>query len=124
MTTSTGFFQAEKQPTTLLPYALNASCSASIDTCSAVMDSLAAKIKLPNTCARDLALGNPLVTEALDGFRSYRLMRQAGCLLSNTTGQYCFAEAAAKDDPSDLYFYYLVSCGPLSFGENAGLRRR
>lgn len=72
------------------------------------MDALAVKIKKPNTCGKDLELGNPLVAEALDGFNSYRLMRQAGCVTSNTTGQYCFAAAAAESDPSNLYFYYLV----------------
>ncbi|GAA5989537.1 hypothetical protein JCM10908_000521 [Rhodotorula pacifica] len=107
LTTSTGFFQAERSPSVLLPYVLNASCSTPLETCANLMDSLAGKIKLQNTCAKDLALGNPLVAEALDGFDSYRLMRQAGCQKSNSTGNYCFADAAAKEDPSDLYFYYL-----------------
>lgn len=73
------------------------------------MDSLARKLKLQNTCAKDLSLGNPLVAEALDGFNNYRLMRSAGCQRSNSTGNYCFADAATKEDPSDLYLYYLVS---------------
>ncbi|BGP55461.1 hypothetical protein JCM8202v2_003065 [Rhodotorula sphaerocarpa] len=107
LTTSTAFFRAEKSPTTLLPHILNATCSAPLDSCAGVMDALAVKIKKPNTCGKDLELGNPLVAEALDGFNSYRLMRQAGCVTSNTTGQYCFATAAAESDPSNLYFYYL-----------------
>ena len=35
-------------------------------------------------------------------------MREAGCARSNETSRYCFAEASAKKDPSDLYYYYLV----------------
>lgn len=112
LTTSTGFFQAERAPTSLLPYVLDASCSAPLETCTGLMDSLARKIKLQNTCARDWALGNPLVTEAVDGFNNYRLMRSAACQRSNSTGRYCFADAATKADPSDLYLYYLVSGSP------------
>ncbi|GAA6029896.1 hypothetical protein NBRC10512_003628 [Rhodotorula toruloides] len=107
LTTSTGFFQAERAPYGLLPYVLNASCTASQDECTGLMDSLAAKFQLQNTCGPDLAKGNPLAIEALNGFRSYRLMREAGCQTSNTTGRYCFAEASAKTNPSDLYYYYL-----------------
>ncbi|GAA6049018.1 hypothetical protein NBRC10513_003203 [Rhodotorula toruloides] len=107
LTTSTGFFQAERAPYGLLPYVLNASCTASQNECTGLMDSLAAKIQLQNTCGPDLAKGNPLAIEALNGFRSYRLMREAGCQTSNTTGRYCFAEASAKTNPSDLYYYYL-----------------
>ncbi|GEM07357.1 sterol metabolism-related protein [Rhodotorula toruloides] len=107
LTTSTGFFQAERAPYGLLPYVLNASCTASQEECTGLMDSLAAKIQQQNTCGPDLAKGNPLAVEALNGFRSYRLMREAGCQLSNTTGRFCFAEASAKTNPSDLYYYYL-----------------
>ncbi|KWU43078.1 hypothetical protein RHOSPDRAFT_35337 [Rhodotorula sp. JG-1b] len=107
LTTSTGFFQAERSPTSLLPHVLDASCSAPADTCINLMDSLARKLKLQNTCAKDLSLGNPLVAEALDGFNNYRLMRSAGCQRSNSTRNYCFADAATKEDPSDLYLYYL-----------------
>lgn len=88
---------------------LDASCSASNDTCSALMSQLAGQIRLPNTCGPDLARGQPLVTEALMGFQNYNLYREAGCQKSNSTGRYCFAEASAQSDPDELYFYYLVS---------------
>ncbi|GAA5972521.1 hypothetical protein JCM8115_003150 [Rhodotorula mucilaginosa] len=117
LTTSTGFFQAERSPSSLLPHVLDASCSAaSLDTCTNLMDSLARKLKLQNTCAKDLSLGNPLVAEALDGFNNYRLMRSAGCQRSNSTGNYCFADAATKEDPSDLYLYYLAEGTTLPSG--------
>ncbi|GAA5874160.1 hypothetical protein JCM3774_006754 [Rhodotorula dairenensis] len=118
LTTSTGFFQAERAPNSLLPYVLDAFCSAPLDTCAGLMDSLARKIKLSNTCARDLALGNPLVTEAVDGFNNYRLMRSAACQRSNATGNYCFADAATKADPSDLYLYYLPEGTTLPSGSS------
>ena len=58
---------------------------------------------------------------ALQGFQSYTLMREAGCARSNETQQFCFADASAKKDPSDLYFYYLVrsGCSSLLFSSRA-----
>ncbi|GAA5868819.1 hypothetical protein JCM1840_005129 [Sporobolomyces johnsonii] len=107
LATSSAFFTAERSPYSLLTYVLNASCSAPETTCNALMDSLAQQIRLDNTCAADLALQNPLATEALQGFRNYRLYREAGCQTNNQTGAYCFADASAQSDPSELYFYYL-----------------
>ncbi|GAA6002419.1 hypothetical protein JCM10207_001110 [Rhodosporidiobolus poonsookiae] len=103
LTTSSGFFAAERWPYSLLPYVLDASCSS---TCDSLMDELAAKIRLSNTCGPDLNLGNPLAVEALQGFRNYRLYREVGCLKNNETERYCFAEAAANKEPDDLYLYY------------------
>lgn len=34
-------------------------------------------------------------------------MREAGCLRNNEIDAYCFADASANPDPSNLYFYYL-----------------
>ncbi|GAA5944551.1 hypothetical protein JCM1841_001032 [Sporobolomyces salmonicolor] len=107
LATSSAFFTAERSPYSLLTYALNASCSAPETTCNALMDSLAQQIRLDNTCGADLALQNPLAAEALQGFRNYRLYREAGCQTNNQTGAYCFADASAQSDPSELYFYYL-----------------
>lgn len=74
------------------------------------MDKYARQIKLQNTCGQDLSQGNPLATEALEGFQNYRLYREAGCQRSNSTeAPYCFVEASANSDPDGLYFYYLVS---------------
>ncbi|GAA5977604.1 hypothetical protein JCM11641_006874 [Rhodosporidiobolus odoratus] len=107
LTTSTAFFTAERSPHSLLPHVLDASCSADTDTCTALMDKLTKDIKQSNTCGPDLTRGNPLAVEALQGFMSYRLYREAGCQKSNTTNTYCFAEAAANSKPDDLYLYYI-----------------
>ncbi|GAA5916413.1 hypothetical protein JCM8208_000910 [Rhodotorula glutinis] len=116
LTTSSAFFKAQRSPLGLLPYVLNASCSAPQADCASTMSNLARTIKLKNTCGPDLELGNPLATEALQGFQSYPLMREAGCAQSNETSRYCFAEASAKKDPSDLYFYYLAEGTSLPSG--------
>jgi len=63
LTTSTAFFQAQRSPRGLLPYVLNASCSALEADCSATMTQLARMIQLKSTCGRDLEMGNPLATE-------------------------------------------------------------
>lgn len=107
LTTSTAFFTAERSPYSLLPYVLDASCAADSTTCTALMDTLAREIKGTGACGADLALGNPLATEALQGFLNYRLYREVGCQKSNSTeGTYCFADAAANSQPDDLYTYY------------------
>ncbi|GAA5845950.1 hypothetical protein JCM9279_004733 [Rhodotorula babjevae] len=116
LTTSSAFFKAQRSPLGLLPYVLNASCSAPEPECASTMATLARTIKLKNTCGPDLESGNPLATEALQGFQSYSLMREAGCARSNETSRYCFAEASAKKDPSDLYFYYLAEGTSLPSG--------
>ncbi|GAA5943483.1 uncharacterized protein JCM15063_006486 [Sporobolomyces koalae] len=115
--TSTGFFQAQRSPYSLLPYVLNATCAAPADACAAVMDKYARQIKLDNTCGEDLSQGNPLAEEALEGFRNYRLYREVGCQKDNSTmPQYCFVDASANPDPDSLYFYYLPEGSNLPSG--------
>lgn len=63
LTTSKAFFQAERSPYGLLPYVLDASCSAPTTDCSVLMSSYARQIQLKNTCAQDLERGNPLAVE-------------------------------------------------------------
>lgn len=87
LATSSAFFTAERSPYSLLPFVLDASCSASNETCSALMSQLAAQIRLSNTCGPDLARGQPLVAEALMGFQNYNLYREAGCQKNNSTGR-------------------------------------
>ncbi|GAA6027294.1 hypothetical protein JCM8097_002567 [Rhodosporidiobolus ruineniae] len=107
LTTSSAFFTAERSPYSLLPYVLDASCGADSSTCSTLMDTLARQIKQSSTCGPDLDKGNPLATEALQGFLNYRMYRELGCQKSNATEQrYCFADAAANSQPDDLYLYY------------------
>ncbi|KAM0787730.1 hypothetical protein ACM66B_003788 [Microbotryomycetes sp. NB124-2] len=105
--TSAAFFDAQKNPFSLVPYVLNASCTANETACSALMSSLATNIRLSNTCGEDLRRQNPLVVQALQGFQNYALMREAGCQVDDSTGRYCFAEACAAATPDQLYFYYL-----------------
>ncbi|GAA5992750.1 hypothetical protein JCM5350_003372 [Sporobolomyces pararoseus] len=115
--TSSGFFQAQRSPYSLLPYVLNATCSAPVETCSALMDKYARQIKLQNTCGQDLSKGNPLAQEALEGFQNYRLYREVGCQKDNSTEpKYCFADASADSDPDSLYFYYLAEGTSLPSG--------
>ncbi|GAA5899351.1 hypothetical protein JCM6882_009095 [Rhodosporidiobolus microsporus] len=107
LTTSTAFFTAERSPYGLLPYVLDASCAADTTTCASLMDRLAKQIKGSNACGPDIDKGNPLAVEALDGLLNYRMYREVGCQKSNgTEARYCFAEAAAKSEPDDLYLYY------------------
>ncbi|KAK4046191.1 hypothetical protein OIV83_006266 [Microbotryomycetes sp. JL201] len=114
--TSAAFFDAQKNPFSLVPYVLNASCTADVSTCSALMSNLATRIRLPNTCGEDLKRQNPLVVQALQGFQNYGLMREAGCQLDGMTGRYCFAEACASATPDLLYFYYLAEGTSLPSG--------
>ncbi|GAA5959671.1 hypothetical protein JCM3765_007234 [Sporobolomyces pararoseus] len=115
--TSSGFFQAQRSPYSLLPYVLNSTCSAPADSCSALMDKYARQIKLQNTCGQDLSKGNPLAQEALEGFQNYRIYREVGCQKDNSTEpKYCFADASANSDPDSLYFYYLAEGTSLPSG--------
>lgn len=116
LTTSNAFFTAQRSPYSLLPFVLDASCSVDNATCSALMSQLVVNIKRPNACGPDFNKGNPLVTEAVQGFQNYDLMRRAGCQRNNVTQQYCLAEACASPDPDELYFYYLPTGSSLPSG--------
>ncbi|KAI5479151.1 hypothetical protein MNV49_004011 [Pseudohyphozyma bogoriensis] len=107
LSSSSGFFDAEKQPYSELPYILNASCAANKTTCVDVMSSLAAKIRLASTCGEDLNQGNAIAIEALEGFQNYEMMYSAGCQKNNSTGQ---------ANASDIYFYYLPTATALPSG--------
>jgi hypothetical protein len=80
------------------------------------MSQLATNIKRQNACGPDLNKGNPLVTEALQGFQNYNLLREAGCQRNAETNQYCLAEACAAPNPDELYFYYLPAGTSLPSG--------
>lgn len=64
---------------------LDASCAVDVETCSNVMTSLVAELQQSNRCGQDLAAGNAVAVEALQGFQNYEMMRNAACLKSNTT---------------------------------------
>jgi hypothetical protein len=62
---------------------------------------------LQTQCKVELQQNVVLVQEALIGFQLYEPMRQAGCLVDNSTNTYCFLRGVASTPPSDLYFYQL-----------------
>ena len=81
---------------TLLPAVLDTICSTDMLTCQGVMDSYAAQIAQPANCGQDISKGNALAVAALNGFRNFRLYREAGCLkdAAQDSEGYCFARAA------------------------------
>lgn len=72
------------------------------------MADLASAIQETSNCGADYALGNPLVTQALDGFLAYEPLYSATCLQSSASGAYCFAQAYTNSSNyGDSYPYYL-----------------
>ena len=71
------------------------------------MASLAQEIQSENNCGADLAMRNPMVTQAYNGFIAYQPLYHAGCL-TDSDGNYCFANAITNASaPSSSYVYYL-----------------
>ncbi|KAJ3512768.1 hypothetical protein NMY22_g15239 [Coprinellus aureogranulatus] len=62
---------------------------------------------LRTQCAQDLRDNNAVAVSTLKGLESYALMRQTGCLTDPTTNTYCFVNAAADTNPTNLYYYNL-----------------
>jgi len=106
--TSSDFFSVQANLTELTAV-LWGTCNTvpSEDTCVGIMDWMASQMLLPSICHDDLAQQNVVALEAIYGFRSYKLFRQAGCLVNPRTNAYCFAEALAQTSPSDVYYYAL-----------------
>ena len=48
------------------------------------------------------------MVNTLDGLDLFDLSRQAGCLSNPDTNIYCFTQAAAQKNASDLYFYQIL----------------
>ncbi|KAK0357277.1 hypothetical protein LTR02_000084 [Friedmanniomyces endolithicus] len=104
--TSNGFFATAKSKV-LLSQTLDVSCKANFTVCSALMASLAQQLQLPANCASDLAMQNPTVLQAYNGLIAYPPLYHAGCL-TDTTGQYCVANAMTNaSSPTSTYIYYL-----------------
>lgn len=111
--TSSRFFTALRDPITTLPPVMDRVCSTDVDVCSGVMDEVARDIQAASACGRDLQLGQPQAKAALDGLKSFRLYREAGCLLVQSTqnaaksgnsstpqtARYCLAQAAMSSNP-------------------------
>lgn len=98
---------------------LDASCHIpSYSSCSTLMHSLATELAT-NACKNDLSLQNPVVTQAYNGLIAYDTLYTASCLTSSTTGNYCFADAAANSSaPTSSYIYFL----PLGMSLPGGAR--
>ncbi|EMC94786.1 hypothetical protein BAUCODRAFT_56498, partial [Baudoinia panamericana UAMH 10762] len=115
--TSSGFFAAERS-LVRLSQVLDATCNVNFTACSATMSWFAQQIQLQSNCGADLALQNPMVVQAFNGFLGYAPLYHAGCL-TDTTGSYCFADAVLNQSaPSGSYVYYL----PLGVQLPAGTR--
>ena len=82
-------------------------CNTVLDsgTCSANMNWFSSSLK--TQCATELSQRNAFVANALTGLILYDVSRQAGCLSNPATNVYCYIQAAASSDPSDLYFYQI-----------------
>ncbi|QRV76235.1 transporter protein Sec23 [Ceratobasidium sp. AG-Ba] len=106
--TSSTFFDIQSNLTELTA-AMGGTCDTpqTIDQCRATMGWLAGEIVKPTVCGTEIAAQNAMVLEALNGFKTYDLMRQAGCLVNQRSNACCFVEAVASTSPSDTYFYAL-----------------
>ncbi|CAE6422970.1 unnamed protein product [Rhizoctonia solani] len=106
--TSNTFFNIQSNLTELTAV-MGGTCDTtrSIDDCRTTMDWLASEIVKPGVCGPDIANQNGNVLEALNGFKTYDLMRQAGCLVNQRSNAYCFVESVASSSPVDTYFYAL-----------------
>ena len=82
-------------------------CNTSLESgiCSSNMDWFASSLKIQ--CATELGERNPFVVKTLHALNLYGISRQAGCLSNPATNVYCYTQAAALSDPSDLYFYQI-----------------
>ncbi|KAF8309370.1 hypothetical protein DL93DRAFT_1773336 [Clavulina sp. PMI_390] len=117
--TSSDFFSIETNLTALTAVE-EGTCNTvpTADTCVGIMDWMASQMLLSTVCRTDLADQNAIALEALYGFRSYSFYREAGCLVNNKTGAYCFAEALAESTPEDLYYFSLPLGTPIPGTDN------
>ncbi|CAE6424974.1 unnamed protein product [Rhizoctonia solani] len=106
--TSNAFFNVQSNLTELTAV-MGGTCDTArpIDECRTTMGWLASEIVKPEVCGTDIANQNGNVLEALNGFKTYDLMRQGGCLVNQRSNAYCFVESVASSSPVDTYFYAL-----------------
>ncbi|PPJ53472.1 hypothetical protein CBER1_00419 [Cercospora berteroae] len=104
--TSSGFFTASRSLVRLTTI-LDSTCNVDFPTCSALMASYAQEVKQTANCGADLAMGNPSVVQAYNGFLAYDTLYHAGCL-NDDSGRYCYANAVTNSSsPTSSYIYYL-----------------
>lgn len=82
--------------------------------------------QLQTACADDLRDQNNLAVNTLIALDAYELMYNAACAKDPTSNTYCYVDAVANQNPSDLYLYQLplgislpntvtnMSCSPCS----------
>ncbi|CAE6396130.1 unnamed protein product [Rhizoctonia solani] len=106
--TSATFFNIQSNLTELTAV-MGGTCNTTrtIDDCRATMSWLASEIVKPEVCGTDITNQNGNVLEALNGFKTYDLMRETGCLVNQRSNAYCFVESVASSSPVDTYFYAL-----------------
>lgn len=93
---------------TLLNDLIWGTCNTPIDgdACSQNMDWFASSLQ--TQCTTELSQRNPFVANTLDGLDLFEVSRQAGCLSNPDTNVYCYIQAAAQPNSSDLYFYQIL----------------
>ncbi|KAJ3897925.1 hypothetical protein F5879DRAFT_679935 [Lentinula edodes] len=78
-----------------------------VDQCTTNMATFAASLQ--SACAQDLQDSNLYAVSTLQALNAYSLTQSAGCLNDPSTDSYCYVKAVHNTNPSDLYFYSLVS---------------
>lgn len=107
---STSFFHTlTSAPAT--SHVLDASCAASVDTCTSIFNRLATALLKDDACGKDYKLGNPLVTDAYTGFITYEPVRRAACLKNPTTNDYCFVDAVTNASAPQNFDVYSIPWG-------------
>jgi len=109
-------FASSQNNATLLTDIMWGTCNTptTADECDDVMKDLASNIQ--TDCKTELQQKDTLPMEALGGFQLYSAVRQAGCVVDQSTGSYCFVEAATNPASSDIEFFRLPTGVPLSNG--------
>lgn len=105
--TSHGFFDAEKQLTSIVRV-LDATCAANVTYCTDYLSAAAKNLTAAENCKAEYNKGDVTVKQVYTGLRAYEMMYKASCLQNPTSDMYCFANAVTNlTTPSDAYFYYL-----------------
>lgn len=74
-------------------------------TCTLNMDWFASA--LPSACSQEIAEDNSMVQQTLLALKAYPIVRTTGCLIDQSTNQYCYLEAAHSQNPYESYLYLL-----------------
>ncbi|KAJ3984891.1 hypothetical protein F5890DRAFT_1474189 [Lentinula detonsa] len=78
-----------------------------IDQCALNMAKFASSLQ--SACAEDLTDNNLFAVSTQQALNAYSLTQNTGCLNDPSTDSYCYVKAVHNTNPSDLYFYSLIS---------------